>query len=144
MYIFSNKTYFLILISLYISMHVKSEVLFPVPVTVAGFTCSAALLKDTTTLPKNKQPPNDKFIYAQFVFHTSTKVPDGERWINSYNVSSETWDLIKKCKTDIEALDVMGNLGWELICVTIREYKDYAYTVNTNYYFKKRIGLINK
>lgn len=94
---------------------------------------------DTTAIRKTSKVVTEKFVYAELVFHAGPGIPEGERWVNCNNMSSESWEQIKQSKTNIEALDIMGELGWELVSVTIRDYNNPYQNYYNLYYFKRKI-----
>lgn len=133
----------ILFILLAITTRAKTGDVFTMPVNSIQSTSTASiLLNDTSVLPKNKQPIKEKFVYAELVYHNIPGSKEGERWIDCDNISDENWTLIKKCKRNIEALDFMGQLGWELIAVSFSDFNNVHRNYYNVYYFKKKAELI--
>lgn len=98
------------------------------------------LFTDTAVLLNNEQPTNVKYVYAELIYHNIPGSKEGERWVDCDYISDESWALIKKCKRNVEALDFMGQRGWELVAVSFSDFNNVHRNYYNIYYFKKRLN----
>ena len=82
----------------------------------------------------------EKYVYAELIYNTSVRAEKKKIWVNSRHVSQKTQDSIAACKYTVDALDLMGEQGWELVNVVLRVYGGTYYDVNQIYYFKKNLN----
>ncbi|MEC7265587.1 MAG: hypothetical protein VXW38_17725 [Bacteroidota bacterium] len=75
-----------------------------------------------------------KFVYAELVYQR--KFGSDMLWVNGDNVSDELKSSIQKIKTSTEALDFLGNEGWELLTAVTRNF-DGGFEIY--FYLKKEI-----
>lgn len=76
-----------------------------------------------------------KYAYAVVVLQNITNEP--KMWIEGKYVPKELGASIEKCTYSSQALDIMGDNGWELVSSLVRNIN---YGVEFFYYFKKPIN----
>lgn len=74
----------------------------------------------TEGTPSVSDNPSSVFMYAELVYQH--KFGGDAIWVNSNNVSPNTKALIQKAKYSDEALDLLGNEGWELVSAITRNF----------------------
>lgn len=72
-----------------------------------------------------------KFTYAELVWQ---RTPVERIWVSGKSVSQEVKNAVAMAKYRDEALEVMGDDGWELVSTVIRNI-DYGFEIM--FYFKK-------
>jgi hypothetical protein len=75
-----------------------------------------------------------KFTYAELVWQ---RTPVERIWVSGKSVSQEVKNAVAISKYRDEALEVMGDDGWELVSTVIRNI-DYGFEIM--FYFKKSIN----
>lgn len=90
-------------------------------------------LKNKTA--ENKRNESQKFFYAEFIYQYS--YVSSKQWVNGSAVSETVAKAVSAAKYRSDALDILGNDGWELTTSFTRNF-DNGYEMY--YYFKKKMN----
>ena len=110
---------------------------------IVGFYCCSATIKIEPIATKYTRTSDiietnivaTKFVYAEIIYQKQYDIY--KKWVNGNTVSQEVAKSIEDCKFLTDALDILGNDGWELVSTTLRNLNagwEMTYT------FKKRIN----
>lgn len=78
---------------------------------------------------------NDKYAYAELVHQRNYGI--ASHWVSGNTVSEEIRKAVAASKVRHEALDILGNDGWELITTVTRNF-DGGFEIF--FYFRKKIN----